>query len=112
MIVVTDGSRVLGLGDQGADGMGIPIGKALLYVLAGGFDPATTLAVTLDFGTSNKEKKEDESYIGDSRDRPDDPEYYQLVAEFVRAAKSRWQKVRTFCVLKISAYFKQSKRDV
>ncbi|KAL6077186.1 NAD-dependent malic enzyme [Balamuthia mandrillaris] len=90
IIVVTDGSRILGLGDLGANGMGIPIGKLSLYVAAAGFHPMRTLPVLIDSGTNNEDNLKDPRYLGMRHKRLPDPEFYELVDEFLMAVKDKW----------------------
>jgi len=93
VIVVTDGERVLGLGDQGIGGMGISIGKLSIYTICGGIHPAYTLPVTLDVGTNNKKLLGDPRYMGLRRTRVTQEEYDQFVDLFVEAASRRWPGV-------------------
>lgn len=93
IIVVTDGSRILGLGDLGANGMGIPIGKLSLYVAGAGFDPARTLPVTFDFGTNNESFLKDPEYVGRKERRIGGQEYLDLVDEFMTAVYDKWPKI-------------------
>lgn len=90
VIVVTDGSRVLGLGDLGANGMPISVGKLSLYVAAGGIKPSAVLPVVLDVGTENKSLRDQPLYLGTPTPRLIGKEYYDFLDEWIHAVFARW----------------------
>ncbi|KAL0308716.1 UNVERIFIED_CONTAM: NAD-dependent malic enzyme isoform, mitochondrial [Sesamum radiatum] len=93
MIVVTDGSRILGLGDLGVQGIGIAIGKLDLYVAAAGINPQRVLPVMIDVGTNNEELLKDPLYLGLQEHRLDGDEYIAVIDEFMEAVFTRWPHV-------------------
>ena len=113
VIVVTDGQRILGLGDQGIGGMGIPIGKLSLYTLIGGIHPARTLPIVLDVGTDNVELLDDPQYLGWRHRRITDDEYYAFIDRFVAAVQQhlphvllQWEDFATVHALPILARYR------
>ncbi|KAF9168975.1 hypothetical protein BGX21_000770 [Mortierella sp. AD011] len=91
--VITDGSRILGLGDLGVGGMGIPVGKLQLYVAGAGVDPRRTIPITLDLGTNNQAKLDDEFYLGLRQKRVGDDQFFPFVDAVIEALTSLYPKI-------------------
>ncbi|KAF9412908.1 hypothetical protein BGZ94_000892 [Podila epigama] len=93
IVVITDGSRILGLGDLGVGGMGIPVGKLQLYVAGAGVDPRRTIPITLDLGTNNEAKLNDEFYLGLRQKRVGDDQFFPFVDAVIKALTSLYPKL-------------------
>ncbi|EPY18987.1 malate dehydrogenase (oxaloacetate-decarboxylating) [Strigomonas culicis] len=90
IIVITDGSRILGLGDLGSNGVGISLGKCSLYIAGAGLHPMRVLPIVMDCGTNNKDFLEDKDYLGIRERRLDDEQFYGLMDEFMDATRKTW----------------------
>ena len=90
IVVVTDGSRILGLGDLGVNGMGIPVGKLALYIGCAGIDPRKTLPITLDLGTNNEKNLADDMYLGAKMHRVTDEQELEFLDEMMVALNDKW----------------------
>jgi malate dehydrogenase (oxaloacetate-decarboxylating) len=93
VIVITDGERILGLGDQGVGGLGIPIGKLSLYTLCGGIHPAHTLPIVIDVGTNNRDLHKDSSYLGWQHERLTDKDYFDFMDICIQGIKKVFPNV-------------------
>ncbi|KAJ3314017.1 hypothetical protein HDU76_002502 [Blyttiomyces sp. JEL0837] len=93
--VVTDGSRILGIGDQGVNGMGIPVGKLSLYVAAAGLHPSRTLPITLDLGTNNQSLLNDPNYLGSRNRRPSEETFTKFTDTFMQRLHAKFPKILT-----------------
>jgi malate dehydrogenase (oxaloacetate-decarboxylating)(NADP+) len=91
--VITDGSRILGLGDQGINGMPIPIGKLSLYIACSGFNPSRTLPITLDMGTNRQEYLDDPLYLGSKTPRPPQRRVLEFMDVLMAEMHKRWPKM-------------------
>jgi malate dehydrogenase (oxaloacetate-decarboxylating)(NADP+) len=98
--VLTDGSRILGLGDLGVNGMGIPVGKLALYTACAGIRPDATLPLTLDLGTNNKALREDPLYMGSRREKVTAAEEKEFLDELMAALTDKWPKYVFFTYLR------------
>ena len=87
---MTDGSRILGLGDLGINGMGIPVGKLSLYIGCAGIHPLRTLPLCLDLGTSNEALRNDPLYLGSRRDKVTAEQEKEFLDEMMAALTERW----------------------
>lgn len=88
--VITDGGRILGLGDLGINGMGIPIGKLALYTACSGIRPDATLPITVDLGTNNEKLRNEPLYLGSRRERVSLEEETEFLDELMRALTEKW----------------------
>lgn len=94
--VLTDGSRILGLGDLGVNGMGIPVGKLALYTACAGIKPDSTLPLTLDLGTSNKALRDDPLYMGSRMPKVTPEQEKEFLDELMAALTDKWPRYVTF----------------